>query len=110
MKSIERSRWSWKRFESALENGCGELYQGDHTHQLTSGLAMGSAQPPFVEAIPHLVLKKSTGDERLAPKRRRRTTCFPKQMGQRHGCIEVDHRPSRSALNSARMTSVVATG
>src|SRR5262249_57212307 len=68
MKSIERSDWLGKRFQSARQDRQGE-FDRRNPPQSSYFVAMGAGELKRVDARPNLVLDQPAGNQRLLPER-----------------------------------------
>src|SRR5262252_9738556 len=69
MKSIERSDWLGKRFQSARQDRQGEFDKRNPPQQSSYFVAMGAGELKLVDALPNLVLDQPVGNQRLLPER-----------------------------------------
>jgi hypothetical protein len=72
MKSIERSDWLGKRFQSARQDRQGEFDKRNPSQQSSHFVAMGAGELTCVGARPNLILDRPTGNQRLLPERFKR--------------------------------------
>src|SRR5262249_58672466 len=84
MKSIERSNWLGKRFQSARQDRQGEFDKRNPSQQSSYFVAMGVGELKLVDALPNLVLDQPVGNQRLFPERFRPGSGFQRKLWEGH--------------------------